>query len=580
METSHAVLAEGLLPTPAAAAPPPLRRRLGKWDVTMVGIGASIGAGIFVVSGEAARVAGPAVVLSFFVAAAVCVLNALCYAEMASRVPVSGSAYVYATCVFGEATGIVTGLNLLFDYHVGAAMIARNLVHYALNLLAACGLPHVPGWLDGISAPGAPFLSFSFVAPAVLLALAFVLCLGVKESARANNVLTGLKMAIVVFIVAVGLAHLDPGNLVPFAPTGVGSVFKASSLCFFAFIGFDAVCNTAEEAVEPSKTLPVGIIASLAACAVLYAGVTLVLVGLTPFDRLPADASLSEAFNGVPGLGWVKVVIDVGAVVGLTTTLFLGIYSQSRMYLAIARDGLLPARFARVHAASGAPRNATLLCAAIACTLAGCFDVEKLSRLLDMGILLSYSVVSSAVLLLRASPSSLSFTGSPAAAAVVSALHTRLREDVETKVAEDPSLMSPPADGGEQAANRTRCLQACLALSTLPLLPGFAVANGWGIPGAVLVVYAVLAAGACTMLVRRIEFAETQGDEGGEKRGPFLTPAPRVTASLALAANAYLLSQRPWEGWARLLCLTGIVFVLHYVAAGRRTALQTVPSTR
>ena len=504
MSTAAVPLAEKLLssssssssssPTPTAPGAS-LHRRLGKWDVTMVGIGASIGAGIFVVSGEAARIAGPAVVLSFFVAALVCVLNALCYAEMASRIPVSGSAYVYATCVYGELVGVVTGLNLLFDYAVGAAMIARNLVHYVLNLLAACGVGPVPSWLDGISAPGATFFSISFVAPALLLALTFVLCLGVKESARANNVLTGLKMAIVVFIVAVGLAHLDAGNLLPFAPTGVGSVFKASSLCFFAFIGFDAVCNTAEEAIEPSKTLPVGIIASLAACAVLYAGVTLVLVGLTPFDLLPADASLSEAFNGIPGMRWVKVVIDVGAVVGLTTTLFLGIYSQSRMYLAIARDGLLPARFARVHAASGAPRTATLLCADIACTLAAFFDVEKLSRLLNMGILLSYSVVSSAVLLLRASPSSLSFKGSAAAVAVKSS-NAPLGEDIETKGAEGPrplvtttTLIVPSADGG-QAGNRVRCVQACVALSTLPLLPGFAVANEWDIPGAVLVVRA------------------------------------------------------------------------------------------
>ena len=356
-----------------------------------MGVGASIGAGIFVVSGEAARVAGPAVVLSFFIAAVVCVFNALCYAEMASRVPISGSAYVYSMSIFGEFAAAVTGINLLFDYHIGAALIARNLVHYVLRLLEAMGLSNLPSWLVAIPVPGLPFLSVSFTAPIVLCLLGSVLCCGIRESARANNILTGLKMSIVVFVVIAGVTAVDSNNWVPFAPRGTSSVFQASSLVFFAYIGFDAVCNTAEECVSPKEDLPFGIVTSLLICAMLYAGVTLVLTGLTPFEKLPADASLSAAFDG-HNMDWIKVVIDIGAIIGLTTTLFLGLYSQSRMYLAIARDRLLPAGLAHITE-NDVPRNATVVCCVVASVLAACFDVVKLSNLLDMGSTLTLFLI-------------------------------------------------------------------------------------------------------------------------------------------------------------------------------------------
>lgn len=532
-----------------------LERRLGKLDVTLVGVGASIGAGIFVVSGEAARIAGPSVIISFFIAAFVCVLNALCYAEMASRIPVSGSAYVYASAVLGEGVAILTGINLLFDYHIGAALISRNLVHYIFSFLKACGIIGIPDWLESISITSAPFLSLSFIAPAILLLLACILCQGISESAKVNNILTSLKCLVVVFVIFTGITKLDTDNLQPFAPKGVSAVFSASSLCFFAFIGFDAVCNTAEEAVKPSKTLPFGIIASLLICAALYALVTLVLTGLVPYSKLPADASLSEAFSNIPGMNWVKIFIDVGAIIGLTTTLFLGIYSQSRMYLAIARDRLLPRKFAFIDSHTGAPRNATLLCATIACVLAGFCDVERLSRVLDMGILLSYSVVSSAVLLLRADEATSQYA---------------LPGQITSEEATEPLIGQTRLTVNSR---RWRCIIACLALSVSPLLPGFSIANEWGIHPTILIVYSIAALAMCAFLIWRADLGlgRNQSIQSSEDAS-FSTPYPRVIASLALASNSYLLSQRPIEGWVRLLLISLLVVVAYIIAVFRSSA--------
>jgi APA family basic amino acid/polyamine antiporter len=582
-----------------------LHRRLGKLDVTLVGVGASIGAGIFVVSGEAARLAGPSVILSFFVSSVVCMLNALCYAEMASRIPVSGSAYVYASAVFGEGLAIITGINLLFDYHIGAALIARNLMHYVINFLEVCGVQRVPTWLESISLPLAPFFSFSFTAPLVLALLACVLCKGIHESAKVNNILTSLKCLIVVFVIVSGLSKLNTDNLSPFAPKGASAVFEASSLCFFAFIGFDAVCNTAEEAIQPSKTLPFGIIASLLFCAALYSGVTLVLTGLIPFDKLPADASLSEAFSGIPGMGWVKIVIDVGAIIGLTTTLFLGIYSQSRMYLAIARDGLLPECIARIHPESGAPRNATLLSACVACVLAAFFDVEKLSRLLDMGILVSYSVVSSAVLILRADSAPVQLDSTE----VQQQLQLQRGADVEERLLPLDYDGGGGGGGGRRGGgggrrrdggggdgdanellfvqacrqNRWRAVVACIALTLAPLFPGFAIANKWSwVSSTVLILYSVAAGGLCVFFVWHVDFAaDASKSEAYQSDGdvPFSTPYASITASFALAANAYLLSQRPVEGWMRLLGISALVSVCYVISVFRSEA-ESMHSTR
>ena len=538
--------------------PAPLSRTLNKLDVTLVGVGASIGAGIFVVSGEAAKLAGPAVVLSFFVAAFVCVLNALCYAEMASRVPVSGSAYVYSRVIFGEFAAAVTGLNLLFDYHIGAALIARNLVQYIRELLIAFGIQGIPSWLDKIDVPGAPFLSFSITAPLVLLILSLILLRGVRESATVNNIMTSLKIFIVLFVIIAGCTVLDPGNWTPLAPEGVPSIFRASSLVFFAYIGFDAVCNTAEECIQPEQTLPFGIIASLTVCAVLYAGVTLVLTGLTPFQQLSSDASLSAAFNG-HHMDWMKIVIDIGAVIGLTTTLFLGLYSQSRMYLAIARDGLLPSSIAKVTE-EGVPRNATWMCAVVAGSLALLLDVERLSSLLDMGILLAYSVVCACVLVVRARGSDESGEGSVGSVGSVGGVGS---------VGSVGSVDSWTREQKKRQSNVERCYVAVFFLFATFLVPGFAINNNWTIGGTPLLVsYVVVGLGLNVWLVARVDFSGGSSSSSSPHRTPkkslFLSPWVPLIPSSGLAFNGYLMTQRPWEGWVRLFSITLVVLLVYY----------------
>jgi basic amino acid/polyamine antiporter, APA family len=529
-----------------------LVRSLGKFDVTLVGVGASIGAGIFVVSGEAAKIAGPAVVLSFFVAAIVCVLNALCYAEMSSRIPISGSAYIYSQKIFGEFAAVITGLNLMFDYHIGAALIARNLVHYLIKLINVITGSTLPSWLNSITWASVPFFSISFTSPLLLIILAVILCGGVKESANVNNMMTILKITIVLVVIFAGITKVDTNNWVPFTPKGPSSIFQASSLVFFAYIGFDAVCNTAEECIEPEKTLPFGIVMSLLICSLLYAGVTLVLTGLLPFDQLPVDASLSAAFEKTKGMEWILVIIDIGAVIGLTTTLFLGLYSQSRMYLAIARDNLLPPHFSTVHRQSKVPRNATMLCTIIACILAAFFDVEKLSSFLDMGILLAYSVVCACVLVVRAGGGS---------------------EDVQCDVS---SSSSNDSDGGnirhsfdeddrrnieDKKNNIQKCYHAILTLFLVFLLPGIAATNKWNVQPVVLWFYVIIGVLLCIIMVSRVNF--NIHSLSPPSSDIFLCPIVPWIPSIGLCSNSYLMTQRPWEGWLRLLVITLLVSILY-----------------
>jgi APA family basic amino acid/polyamine antiporter len=263
------------------AAPASLHQTLGVVDLTLIGVGASIGAGIFVLTGLTARKAGPAVVISFAIAAAVCALDALCYAELGSRIPRSGSAYLYARVAFGEAAGLVTGANLLFDYGVGAAAISRSLVGYISRLLHDIGLVHASGkdsWTWSLTAW--PVISISGFAPVILLIITAVLCLGIKETRLANNMLTLTKIGIVTVVIAAGAPHAESHHLVPFAPHGAPVVLSTAATVFFAYVGFDAVSNAAEECSDPQRDLPRGILLSLLICAILYSSLTVVLCAM------------------------------------------------------------------------------------------------------------------------------------------------------------------------------------------------------------------------------------------------------------------------------------------------------------
>ncbi|KAL3603932.1 hypothetical protein D5086_004791 [Populus alba] len=381
-----------------------LVRRLGLLDLILLGVGASIGAGIFVVTGTVARDAGPGVTFSFILAGLSCVLNALCYAELASRLPaVVGGAYLYAYSAFNELTAFLVFGQLMIDYHIGAASIARSLASYVVTILEMFPVfkDNIPSW---IGHGGEEFfggtLSINLLAPFLLALLTVILCLGVGESSIVNSFMTVLKVIIVIIVIFVGAFEVDVSNWSPFAPHGVKEILTGATVVFFAYVGFDAVANSAEESRRPQRDLPLGIIGSLVICIALYIGVCLVLTGMVPYYLLGEDAPLAEAFTS-KGLKYVSILISIGAVAGLTTTLLVGLYVQSRLYLGLGRDGFLPSLFSKVHPTRHTPIHSQVWVGIVAGTLGGLFNVHVLSHILSVGALTGYSVVSACVLALR-----------------------------------------------------------------------------------------------------------------------------------------------------------------------------------
>nr|XP_016501079.1 PREDICTED: cationic amino acid transporter 9, chloroplastic-like [Nicotiana tabacum]XP_016501080.1 PREDICTED: cationic amino acid transporter 9, chloroplastic-like [Nicotiana tabacum] len=380
-----------------------LVRRLSLFDLLLLGIGASIGAGIFVVTGTVAHDAGPGVTVSFIIAGGSCVLNALCYAELASRFPaVVGGAYLYAYTAFNEIIAFLVFSQLMLDYHIGAASIARSLASYVITALELIPFlkSNIPSWVGHGSEEIYGAFSFNLLAPILLVLLTIVLCRGVGESSILNSVMTVTKVVIVIFVIIVGAFEVDVSNWSPFAPNGFKSVLTGATVVFFAYVGFDAVANSAEESKSPQRDLPLGIVGSLLICIALYVGVCLVLTGMLPFKSLGGDAPLAEAFTS-KGLQYVSVLISAGAIAGLTTTLLVGLYVQSRLYLGLGRDGLLPSLFAEVHKTRHTPVNSQIWVGIVASVLAGLFNVHILSHILSVGTLTGYSVVSACVVTLR-----------------------------------------------------------------------------------------------------------------------------------------------------------------------------------
>ncbi|PON70209.1 Amino acid/polyamine transporter [Trema orientale] len=380
-----------------------LIRRLGIFDLVLLGVGASIGAGIFVVTGTVARDAGPGVTISFVLAGISCVLNALCYAELASRFPaVVGGAYLYTYSAFNELTAFLVFAQLMLDYHIGAASIARSLASYVVSILELFPIfkDNIPDWIGHGGEEFFGVLSINILAPILLVLLTLILCWGVGESSAVNSFMTSLKIVIVLIVIVVGSFEVDTSNWHPFAPNGVKEILTGATVVFFAYVGFDAVANSAEESKRPQRDLPIGIMGSLLICIALYIAVCLVITGMVPYKLLGEDAPLADAFTS-KGLKYVSILISVGAVAGLTTTLLVGLYVQSRLYLGLGRDGLLPSIFARVNPKRHTPVHSQVWVGVVAGVLAGLFNVHVLSHILSVGSLTGYSVVAACVLSLR-----------------------------------------------------------------------------------------------------------------------------------------------------------------------------------
>jgi len=379
-----------------------LKRTLTAVDLTVLGIGAIIGTGIFVLVGTAAvgdadrPGAGPALAVSFIISGAACLLAALCYAEFASMIPVAGSAYTYTYATMGEFFAWVTGWSLVLEYGIACVAVSIGWSGYFASILDRAGV-HLPASLTN-----APYEGGLVNLPAVLIVLALtaLLVIGIKESARVTGVIVTIKITVVLFFIAVGAFSVDPANWSPFMPNGFAGVGAAAAVIFFAYIGFDAVSTTAEEAQNPQRDVPIGIIVSLVVCTVLYVVVAAVLTGMVPYSKIHVKAPVAEAMNAV-GYRWGSAAVATGAVAGITSVLIVMLLGQIRVFYAMSRDGLLSPWLSAVHPRYGTPHHATLITGLTVAVLAGFVPIGVAAELTNIGTLFAFTLVCFSVLVLR-----------------------------------------------------------------------------------------------------------------------------------------------------------------------------------
>jgi APA family basic amino acid/polyamine antiporter len=408
-----------------------LHRVLGPVALTSLGVGAIIGTGIFVLIGVAAHdKAGPAVTLSFAIAGLACVFAALCYAEFAAMAPVAGSAYTYAYATLGELFAWIIGWDLILEYAVASATVAHGWSHYFQDFIGIFGL-RLPELLSRapidfdpesgvLAATGALFDLPAVVITGIVTA---ILVKGIHESARFNNAMVIFKVAIVLLVIVLGAMYVNPANWQPFAPFGysgisvfghtiVGQtgpagapvgVLAGAAMIFFAYIGFDSVSTHAEEAINPQRDVPIGLIASLIVCTVLYIAVAGVVTGMVPYDRINIDAPVSDAFKQA-GLGWAQFLVSLGAITGITSVLLVMMLSQPRVFLAMARDGLLPKSFfGAIHPKFLTPWKSTIMTGLFVALMGAFLPLRLLAELVNIGTLFAFTIVCAAVLIMRKS---------------------------------------------------------------------------------------------------------------------------------------------------------------------------------
>ena len=381
----------------------PLKRELGAFSLVMLGIGGIIGTGIFVLTGVAAvEHAGPGVSASFAVAGLACAFAALCYAELATMLPVSGSAYSFSYATLGELIAWIIGWDLVLEYAVAASAVAVGWSGYFQTLFGAyLPLPQsllaAPCFFEPCAVEGG---IINLPAFAIIMFVTGVLVIGVRESAASNSVMVLIKTAVVIFVIAAGAGYVDTANWHPYAPKGWGGIMTGAAVVFFAYIGFDGVTTAAEEARNPERDMPIGILGSLAICTVLYLAVALVITGMVPLSEIDTTAPLATAFKS-KGLFFAAGLISVGAIVGLTSVLLVLLYGQSRIFYAMSRDGLLPPVFSQVHPKYFTPHISTMLVGTVVALLAAVLPLTWLVELVSIGTLFAFILVSVGVIVLR-----------------------------------------------------------------------------------------------------------------------------------------------------------------------------------
>jgi basic amino acid/polyamine antiporter, APA family len=426
------------------AAKSELKRTLGPINLMSLGIGAIIGAGIFVLTGQVASAnAGPAIMLSFVIAGTACALAGLCYAELASTMPVSGSAYTYAYGTLGEVFAWIMGWLLVLEYGVAASTVAVGWSGYVISILSDFGLsqqlfPMIqyaggegPQWAtplvqliqDGASTSFPLTGTFNLVAAVGIAAVCSLLVLGVSESANVNNIIVVIKIIVLLTFIAVGIAYVDPNNWVPFIPEptgqagqfGVGGIFRGAAIIFFAYVGFEAVSTAAAEAKNPSKDVPIGILGALVVCTIIYMAVAAVMTGVVPYLELASPAPIAVAIDRM-GLHWADIplavapggqlnlisfLIKIGAITGLSSVMLVLCYGQTRIFYTMARDGLLPRSFAVIHPKFRTPWIGTIVLGILISIAAAFLPISILGDLVSLGTATAFSIVCLSVIYLR-----------------------------------------------------------------------------------------------------------------------------------------------------------------------------------
>ena len=388
-----------------------LKRHLGPWGPTALGIGAVIGGGIFVITGQAAaNHAGPAIMLSFVLAAICCAFCALAYAEFASMVPVSGSAYTYTYATFGELSAWFIGWMLVLEYGVSASAVAVSWTGYFLSLLSHFEI-HLPAAL--VSAPLdaqlRPTGAIANVPAAILVLLLTWLCyVGISKSSAMNMAMVVLKTGLIILVIVVGWKYVDPANWTPFIPEnqgpgkyGMEGVLRGAAMVFFAYIGFEAVSVAAQESHRPQRDMPIGMMLSLVICTVLYIAMAAVMTGLVPYNLLGTDEPVVTAVAAHPQLGWLRVVVEIGALIGLSSVVLVMVIAQPRIFMIMGRDGLLPPVFTKIHPTYRTPHINTVITGIGIALLAALFPLDVLGELTSMGTLIAFAAVCAGVLILR-----------------------------------------------------------------------------------------------------------------------------------------------------------------------------------